>query len=236
MLWAIEGTLSTELVTEFKRTRRTSDFLPVHCWCFQLNTIPATKTHETARGRLRLPVYCSLANLITQFVILLQKRLDPWTVNVEKSSSLPQKCGFLLPGGSRQLIVTLSQQQRSRQLNPSSSPAQSFSFFFIPPAPLPWADFIPTAITIFPNRVLEWGKKKIKKSEMSLSLRNIKSDAEKKKKVLSSDKSCLSLIFCGTFTFIWLENKKWEEKRNVCLPAKHQRASFIIASTLACWH
>ena len=35
MLWAIEGTLSTEFVTESKRTRRSSDFLPVHCWCFQ---------------------------------------------------------------------------------------------------------------------------------------------------------------------------------------------------------
>lgn len=99
---------------------RTSDFLPVHCWCFQLNAVPATKTPETPRDRLRLPAYCSLANLITQFVILLQKRLDPWTVDVEKSSSLPQKCGFLLPGGSRQLIVTLSQQQRSRQLDRKS--------------------------------------------------------------------------------------------------------------------
>lgn len=108
---------------------RTSDFLPVHCWCFQLNTVPATKTPETPRDRLRLPAYCSLANLITQFVISLQKRLDPWTVNVEKSSSLPQKCGFLLPGGSRQLIVTTAAQPPAEPQF-ISSPKLFFFFLF----------------------------------------------------------------------------------------------------------
>lgn len=158
---------------------RTSDFLPVHCWCFQLNAVPATKTPETPRDRLRLPAYCSLANLITQFVILLQKRLDPWTVNVEKSSSLPQKCGFLLPGGSRQLIVTLSQQQRSRQLNPSSSPARSFSFFFYSPCSFTLSRLHPYCDRNLSKSCAGVGGRK-KKSEMSLSPRNIKSDAGKK--------------------------------------------------------
>lgn len=158
---------------------RTSDFLPVHCWCFQLNTVPATKTPETPRDRLRLPAYCSLANLITQFVILLQKRLDPWTVDVEKSSSLPQKCGFLLPGGSRQLIVTLSQQQRSRQLNPSSSPARSFSFFFYSPCSFTLSRLHPYCDRNLSKSCAGVGGRK-KKSEMSLSPRNIKSDAGKK--------------------------------------------------------
>lgn len=158
---------------------RTSDFLPVHCWCFQLNTVPATKTPETPRDRLRLPAYCSLANLITQFVILLQKRLDPWTVDVEKSSSLPQKCGFLLPGGSRQLIVTLSQQQRSRQLNPSSSPARSFSFFFYSPCYFTLSRLHPYCDRNLSKSCAGVGGRK-KKSEMSLSPRNIKSDAGKK--------------------------------------------------------
>lgn len=180
---------------------RTSDFLPVHCWRFQLNTVPATKTPETPRDRLRLPAYCSLANLITQFVILLQKRLDPWTVNVEKSSSLPQKCGFLLPGGSRQLIVTLSQQQRSRQLNPSSSPARSFSFFFYSPCSFTLSRLHPYCDRNLSKSCAGVGGRK-KKSEMSLSPRNIKSDAGKKK-FLFSDKSWLSQIFCGTFTLIW---------------------------------
>lgn len=158
---------------------RTSDFLPVHCWCFQLNAVPATKTPETPRDRLRLPAYCSLANLITQFVILLQKRLDPWTVDVEKSSSLPQKCGFLLPGGSRQLIVTLSQQQRSRQLNPSSSPARSFSFFFYSPCSFTLSRLHPYCDRNLSKSCAGVGGRK-KKSEMSLSPRNIKSDAGKK--------------------------------------------------------
>lgn len=159
---------------------RTSDFLPVHCWCFQLNAVPATKTPETPRDRLRLPAYCSLANLITQFVILLQKRLDPWTVDVEKSSSLPQKCGFLLPGGSRQLIVTLSQQQRSRQLNPSSSPARSFSFFFLFPLLL-YPEPTSSLLRSQSFQTVCWSGGKEKKSEMSLSPRNIKSGAGKKK-------------------------------------------------------
>lgn len=180
---------------------RTSDFLPVHCWCFQLNAVPATKTPETPRDRLRLPAYCSLANLITQFVISLQKRLDPWTVNVEKSSSLPQKCGFLLPGGSRQLIVTLSQQQRSRQLNPSSSPARSFSFFFYSPCSFTLSRLHPYCDRNLSKSCAGVGGRK-KKSEMSLSPRNIKSDAGKKK-FLFSDKSWSSQIFCGTFTLIW---------------------------------
>lgn len=127
-----------------------------------------------------------------------------WPLNCECWEKLFSATEVRFPPAWRQqtahchIVTTAAQPPAEPQF--ISSP-KLFFFFFIPPAPLPWADFIPTAIAIFPNRVLEWGEGK--------KIRNVFVPSKykvwcwKKKNVLSSDKSWLSQIFCGTFTLIW---------------------------------
>lgn len=78
---------------------------------------------------------------------------------------------------------------------------EAFLFFFYSPCSFTLSRLHPYCDRNLSKSCAGVGGRK-KKSEMSLSPRNIKSDAGKKK-FLFSDKSWSSQIFCGTFTLIW---------------------------------
>lgn len=195
MLWAIKGTLGTELVTEPQISSQ-----------FTVGVFNSTQFLPQRLLRHRGTVSVSLPTVLWQIwspnlLFCCKKGLTPELWMLRKALLCHRSAVSSCLEAADSSLSHCHNSSAAASWTPVHLQPEAFLFFFIPPAPLPWADFIPTAIAIFPNRVLEWGEGK--------KIRNVFVPSKykvwcwKKKNVLSSDKSWLSQIFCGTFTLIW---------------------------------
>lgn len=195
MLWAIKGTLGTELVTEPQISSQ-----------FTVGVFTSTQFLPQRLLRHRGTVSVSLPTVLWQIwspnlLFCCKKGLTPELWMLRKALLCHRSAVSSCLEAADSSLSHCHNSSAAASWTPVHLQPEAFLFFFIPPAPLPWADFIPTAIAIFPNRVLEWGEGK--------KIRNVFVPSKykvwcwKKKNVLSSDKSWLSQIFCGTFTLIW---------------------------------
>lgn len=194
MLWAIKGTLGTELVTEPQISSQ-----------FTVGVFNSTQFLPQRLLRHRGTVSVSLPTVLWQIwspnlLFCCKKGLTPELWMLRKALLCHRSAVSSCLEAADSSLSHCHNSSAAASWTPVHLQPEAFLFFFIPPAPLPWADFIPTAIAIFPNRVLEWGEGK--------KIRNVFVPSKYKvwcwkKKKISSDKSWSSQIFCGTFTLIW---------------------------------
>ena len=180
MLWAIEGTLSTEFVTESKRTRRSSDFLPVHCWCFQFLPQRLNVHVRRYRGTVSVSLPATLWQIWSpNLLFCCKKGLTPELWMLRKALSCHRSAVSSCLEAADSSLSHCHNSSVAASWTPVHLQPNAFLFFFIPPAPLPWADFIPYCDHNLSKSCAGVGGKK---SDMSLSPRNMKPDAGKNKK------------------------------------------------------
>lgn len=231
MLWAIEGTLSTEFVTESKRTRRSSDFLPVHCWCFQFLPQRLNVHVRRYRGTVSVSLPATLWQIWSpNLLFCCKKGLTPELWMLRKALSCHRSAVSSCLEAADSSLSHCHNSSVAASWTPVHLQPNAFLFFLFPLLLYPEPTSSLTAITIFPNRVLEWGEKNqtclCPLEIWSLMLGKIK------------NKKCsflwLILVESDILRNIQTYTVKNKKKRNVCLPAKHQRVSFVTVSMLAC--